>query len=1139
MMDGQMLGQGSSPGGRSAADGEMYARVQAGRAVILIGEQVSAALSGGHPCSTWQGVVRSAIDWCGTHLEELAPGWAAQASSMLQWGLSDEPSARLLVADTVTSRLGGRDGINYAAWLHEAVGEMPLTDGALAHAIADLGAPVIATTYDDLFERALGWPGGPLTARDAYRVRRALTNQDRAVIRLYGRFDDPGSVLLAARPTDEAFGPATSDVIRRIFVEGRTAVLIGGIAEPNLAALRRWLLGGAAGTVGQHFWLCPKEDYPAVLDITDDSTVTPVPYGTDLSDLLTLLRHLPAEPRDAVTLGSGQAPNDGPEVAPLVGREELLRDIAVALAEPSRSPRVVALRGQIGVGKSRAAREYSLRCQDDYRIIGWIPAERVSAAEQALADLAGPLGLPAVADVTQQIAAVKGRLETLDRWLLIFDNVEDLAAIRELFPSCDHGHILITARLAVRDLDEGVTALTVRPLDPPDAAQLMTSGSAAATDADPDIARLCQELDYLPLALVSARNSLRRGVSARRFLTEVQRQQSGGEEGQNAFAVSVGFAAAGLAERDQDAYDLLRLCSFLGPDGISPELLADPAGRAELPDNLRIAARDSIRLRQLITTIVSAGLADEADGHLVLHRMVQAFFRGDMPPDDYNYWNRIAVSLMLAVFPADTADPYHWPLCGNLLDHALVVGQRWRPASTAAAEAAVLLARCGSYLFHRGAYGSSALAFRRVAATIRFSGGAATDYVAALSNLGLCRLNEGHLVRGERLLRWVLERRRQTPGAAAELAAALNNLGCALRELGDLAGAEALFEPAVTQARKAFDYDKRGYAVALNNLGVVRSQLRLPDSIQLLEGALAQERGLPGRNAIEIAVTVNNLSIAHTMEGAYADAERILREALTGVTRDLADDHPTTANLLENLGLALRGQGKAAEALIYLERALEIEQRFFGEMHPEVAQSLSNLGVTQRHLGRYVSAMRSQERAIAIAETVYEGGGQRPLASMHGALGNVLRRLGLLESSVEHHRKALEIELTLYGPTHFELAGTYDNLGRALRHLGHLDEAVGCFQQALRIKRMHLEPDDVQIAKTLDNLGVAHRYLGQLEQAATFHDEALHIRRANPHLDSRALHYSLTNFAAACRELGRTEQAAAALAEAAGLEEAW
>ena len=1138
-MDGQTLGQGFSPGGRSPASEEMRARVQAGRAVIIAGEQVSAALSGGHPCSTWQGVVQSAIEWCGKHLEELAPGWAEQANSMLQWGLTDEPSARLLAADTVTGRLGGRDGINYAAWLHEVVGELPLTDGAVAHAIADLRAPIIATTYDDLIERALGWPGGPLTARDAYRVRRALTNQSRAVIRLYGRFDDPSSVLLGVRPGDEAFGPATSEVIRRIFVEGRTAMLIGSVAEPNLAVLRRWLLGGATGTVGQHFWLCPDEDYPAVLDITGESTVTPLPYGTGLPGLLTLLRHLVAEPRNAVTLGSARDASESPEPSPLVGREELLRDIAVALAEPSRSPRVVALRGRIGVGKSRAAREYSLRHLNDYRIVGWIPAERVSAAEQALADLAGPLGLPGVPDVTQQISAVKGRLETLDRWLLIFDNAEDLGAVRELFPSCDHGHILITARLAVGDLDEGVTAITVRPLDAPDAVRLMTSGSEAATDASPDIARLCQELDYLPLALVSARNSLRRGVSARRFLTEVQRQQSGDEEHHSAFAVSVRFAATGLAERDRDAYDLLRLCSFLGPDGISPELLADPAGRAELPDNLRIAARDSTRLRQLITRTVSAGLADEADGHLVLHRMVQAFFRSDMSPDEYDHWNRIAVSLMLAVFPADTADPYHWPLCGNLLDHALVVGQRWRPPSAAASEVAVLLARCGSYLFHRGAYGSSALAFRRAAAIIRVSGGASTDYVAALSNLGLCRLNEGHLVRGERLLRWVLERRGQTPGAAAELAAALNNLGCALREQGDLPGAEALFEPAVAQARKAFDYDKRGYAVALNNLGVVRSQLRLPEAIQLLERALAQERELPGRNAIEIAVTVNNLSIAHTMQGGYADAERILREALTGISRDLDDDHPTTANLLENLGLALRGQGKAAEALIYMERALEIERRFFGEMHPEVAQSLSNLGVTQRHLGRYVNALHSQERAIAVAETVYEGGGQRPLASMHGALGNVLRRLGLLDASVAHHRKALEIELTIYDPGHLELAGTYDNLGRALRHLGQLGEAVDCFHQALRIKRTHLDAYDAQIAKTLDNLGVAHRYLGQLEQAATFHEEALRIRRADPHPDPRALHYTLTNFAAACRALGRTVQAAEALTEAASLEEGW
>src|SRR4029077_21188035 len=98
--------------------------------------------------------------------------------------------------------------------------------------------------------------------------------------------------------------------------------------------------------------------------------------------------------------------------------------------------------------------------------------------------------------------------------------------------------ILLTARLAVPDLDKGITALTIRPLDPHDAVRLMTSDPATAPGADPDIARICRELDYLPLALVSARNSLRSGLSAHRFLTEVRRQRPEGEERQNAFAVS-------------------------------------------------------------------------------------------------------------------------------------------------------------------------------------------------------------------------------------------------------------------------------------------------------------------------------------------------------------------------------------------------------------------------------------------------------------------------------------------------------------------------------------------------------------------------------------------------------------------------
>src|SRR5262249_14672599 len=115
-------------------------------------------------------------------------------------------------------------------------------------------------------------------------------------------------------------------------------------------------------------------------------------------------------------------------------------------------------------------------------------------------------------DLTVIINAVKMWLQTHDSWLLILDNADDLAMVREFVPTILGGHLLLTTRtqsigrLARRievetmSLDVGALFLLRRvgliaenaPLD-------------AASSADVATAReICKELGGLPLALDQA-----------------------------------------------------------------------------------------------------------------------------------------------------------------------------------------------------------------------------------------------------------------------------------------------------------------------------------------------------------------------------------------------------------------------------------------------------------------------------------------------------------------------------------------------------------------------------------------------------------------------------------------------------------
>ncbi|MEV6057589.1 tetratricopeptide repeat protein [Streptomyces sp. NPDC052107] len=1128
-------------------------------AVVIIDSDTSLALSGGCPEAAWPSLLRSLIDWCEEHVTELPGSWAEHARAALHWGAEGELSAYALVTDRVTDQLGGRDGDAYGACLRATLGRLPLAQTELAAALEELRVTLVSVAQDDLVERALGLHGPAVTWRDPYLVRQAMESEDTALIHLYGRWDSPSSVLFGVQEPEQLFGGA-AETLRRLIVGDRSLVFVGSGADPALRVVRDWLLQGAPGTVGRHYWLCPEHAGERARTETAETTVTPIVYhegestpGQATSGLVELLRSL-RPPAGVPGQGRGAADNIAAEPKPIIGRDALLDEIEAAFVPASHTPAVLVLRGAMGVGKTRLARESVLRRRpsgDNVR--WWIPAEHVSGAEQAYAGLASPLGLAVINDIARTCQAVRARLEAMDGWMLVFDNVESVESIQHLVPAEGSGRVLLTTRLSQNEIAGQYATLTVPPLAVPDAVALLCAkdesrdqGITADRAADPPragagfvdeaVELLCRELDCLPQQLIPAREELARGTPARRLLAEVRRRHAGHSE-----AASYAIAVDRLSTISSQALDLLKLCSYLGPGHFDLALLMDPAGRAGLPDGLRTALRDDGRVGELVRHIVSTGLADESDdGRFELHRLVQHHVRTQRPREGGPNWHDIAVTFLLALFPADPANPESWPRCADLLEHALSVGGARLSGTRPGPRQVELLNRCGVYLFGRGAYGSSAAIFRRAAAMLRALFGQDANYAAALSNLGLSRLNEGLLERSCRLQKRALDIRRSVHAAPGELAASYNNLGCALRELGDLRGAERALRAGLALAERDRAEVPATRPKILNNLGVIHMQLRMSDSLDFFEQALTQEAALPGDRRLEIAITTNNLGIAHTSRGEYPQAERALGEALARFKQVLPDDHPDFGSLYNNLGLTLRGQGRAAESLPYFERALGIERRFFGGQHPEVAATLINIGVTLRHLHRYAAAYLHQEEALHIFEAAYGGSEHRLLASTHGAIGNMLRRLGDVPAAIEHHRRALEIESRAYPPGDYELAGTHDNLGRALRHMGAVDEAVDHFRQALDIKRRHLPEDAVETAKTWDNLGVAYRFQGEAARAVHAHEQALYIRRRHSAQgDPRQLHYSLVAYALASRQLGLHDQAQRALREAADMEALW
>ncbi len=150
------------------------------------------------------------------------------------------------------------------------------------------------------------------------------------------------------------------------------------------------------------------------------------------------------------------------------GREEILETVhtrlhagqVVALTQSS------ALHGLGGIGKTQIALEYAYRHVLEYSAVFWIEAETVESIVASMLRSAEQLALPERQEADQQriVAAVQRWLSTHSRWLLIWDNLEDLELLHRFLSPARQGAILITTRCQVPGtLAQGLELSPMRP----------------------------------------------------------------------------------------------------------------------------------------------------------------------------------------------------------------------------------------------------------------------------------------------------------------------------------------------------------------------------------------------------------------------------------------------------------------------------------------------------------------------------------------------------------------------------------------------------------------------------------------------------------------------------------------------------
>jgi hypothetical protein len=258
------------------------------RILVVVGAGVSIATTDSSELASWIGLLRNGVAYCDTHVSGLPNEWAKRMRAQLDMG---DLTELISVAEDVSSRLGFPSGGEYARWLGETVGALPLTSPKLIQTLAGLDVQMATTNYDDLIEKVT--QKEPITWQERGTAIQFFRREIAGVLHLHGHWRKPSSVILGVRSYDRLLNDESYQALLQGLLMGRTVVFVGfgaGMQDPNFASLLEWSQRVLRDSTHRHYRLaCRKEVAEFQRQHPLGSRIAMLEYGDTHQDMLPYL----------------------------------------------------------------------------------------------------------------------------------------------------------------------------------------------------------------------------------------------------------------------------------------------------------------------------------------------------------------------------------------------------------------------------------------------------------------------------------------------------------------------------------------------------------------------------------------------------------------------------------------------------------------------------------------------------------------------------------------------------------------------------------------------------------------------------------------------------------------------------------
>jgi EAL domain-containing protein (putative c-di-GMP-specific phosphodiesterase class I)/Tfp pilus assembly protein PilF len=282
-----------------------------------------------------------------------------------------------------------------------------------------------------------------------------------------------------------------------------------------------------------------------------------------------------------------------------------------------------------------------------------------------------------------------------------------------------------------------------------------------------------------------------------------------------------------------------------------------------------------------------------------------------------------------------------------------------------------------------------------------------------------------------------------------------------------------------------------------------RERGRYGEAVRRCQAALRAAENGSAPAAARAAVLIC-LGLAYAELGRYAEAEPVLRQALSIREQDLGPDHPQVANGLSHLAALYAHQGRYADAESLYRRVLAMDEYALGAAHPEVATDLNNLGAVYGYQDRYGEAEPLLRRALWIEEKAY-GADHVGVAACLNNLAFLHQRQRRYAEAEALYARALAIRQRLLGVAHAEVAVPLSNLASLFSEQGKHALAEPLYRQALALRCKALGPMHPTVAVSLESCASLFLAMGWVKKAdrAAARARAIRTRCAEQSLQAR------------------------------------